>query len=65
MVITAQPRGGKPGATTTVAAAGGAGGGLPVTGSNAGVVAGIGGALLVLGGVGYLLGRRRRSRFVA
>ncbi|MFI5495442.1 LPXTG cell wall anchor domain-containing protein [Actinoplanes sp. NPDC051859] len=44
---------------------GGKDGGLPVTGSNTGAVAGVGGALLLLGGVGYLIGRRRRSRFVA
>ncbi|HEX5202045.1 LPXTG cell wall anchor domain-containing protein [Paractinoplanes rhizophilus] len=56
------------GAATSSAAsgtAGGEGGGLPVTGSNIGAVAGIGGALLLLGGAGYLIGRRRRSRFVA
>ena len=46
-------------------ASGGEGGGLPNTGADAGTVAGIGGALLLLGGVGYLIGRRRRSRFVA
>jgi LPXTG-motif cell wall-anchored protein len=40
-------------------------GDLPLTGANAGTVAGIGGALLLLGGAGYLIGRRRRSRFVA
>ncbi|MDI6100566.1 LPXTG cell wall anchor domain-containing protein [Actinoplanes sp. NEAU-A12] len=44
---------------------GGEGGGLPVTGASTGAVAGIGGALLLLGGAGYLIGRRRRSRFVA
>ncbi|UQU66545.1 ALF repeat-containing protein [Couchioplanes caeruleus] len=44
---------------------GGEDGGLPVTGAAAGTVAGIGGALLLLGGAGYLIGRRRRSRFVA
>jgi LPXTG-motif cell wall-anchored protein len=64
-----------PSATTTVApvptlsagadAPGGEGGGLPVTGADAGTVAGVGGALLLLGGAGYLIGRRRRSRFVA
>ncbi len=43
----------------------GEGGGLPVTGSDTGTVAGVGGALLLLGGAGYLIGRRRRSRFVA
>ncbi|MCX5068391.1 LPXTG cell wall anchor domain-containing protein [Micromonospora lupini] len=62
-----------PSATTTVvptpsvslAAPGGGGGGLPVTGADTATVASIGGALLVLGGAGYLIGRRRRSRFVA
>ncbi|QLQ37304.1 LPXTG cell wall anchor domain-containing protein [Micromonospora robiginosa] len=44
---------------------GGEGGGLPVTGTDTATVAGIGGALLLLGGVGFLIGRRRRSRFVA
>ncbi|HLL65644.1 MAG TPA: LPXTG cell wall anchor domain-containing protein [Micromonosporaceae bacterium] len=43
----------------------GEGGGLPVTGVDTGALAGIGGALLLLGGAGYLIGRRRRSRFVA
>lgn len=43
----------------------GEGGGLPVTGANTATVAGIGGALLLLGGAGYLIGRRRRSNFVA
>ncbi|MCO8276795.1 LPXTG cell wall anchor domain-containing protein [Actinoplanes sp. TRM 88003] len=58
-----------PTASTTPAAPGGEnggeGGGLPVTGSNTGLVAAVGGALLVLGGFGYVLARRRRSRFVA
>ncbi|MEV4637548.1 ALF repeat-containing protein [Actinoplanes sp. NPDC049548] len=64
-----------PSATTTAApvptssagtdTSGGEGGGLPVTGSDIGTVAGVGGALLILGGAGYLIGRRRRSRFVA
>ncbi|GHJ14182.1 ALF repeat-containing protein [Micromonospora sp. AKA38] len=43
----------------------GEGGGLPVTGSDTATVASIGGALLLLGGVGFVIGRRRRSRFVA
>ncbi|MEV1315924.1 ALF repeat-containing protein [Micromonospora arborensis] len=67
-----------PSATTTVAPTptsstslgapggeGGEGGGLPVTGTETVTVASIGGALLLLGGAGYLIGRRRRSRFVA
>ncbi|WBB65677.1 LPXTG cell wall anchor domain-containing protein [Micromonospora sp. WMMD812] len=64
-----------PSATTTAAptpvssaspgAPGGEGGGLPVTGAGTATVAGIGGVLLLLGGAGYLIGRRRRSRFVA
>ncbi|MCW3818518.1 LPXTG cell wall anchor domain-containing protein [Micromonospora sp. DR5-3] len=65
-----------PSATMTIAPApassaslgvpgGGEGGGLPVTGDDTATVAGIGGALLLLGGAGYLIGRRRRSRFVA
>jgi LPXTG-motif cell wall-anchored protein len=43
----------------------GEGGGLAVTGADIGTVAGAGGALLLLGGAGYVIGRRRRSRFVA
>ncbi|SNY14815.1 LPXTG cell wall anchor domain-containing protein [Paractinoplanes atraurantiacus] len=44
---------------------GGEGGGLPVTGTATGLVAAIGGLLLLLGAAGYVIGRRRRSRFVA
>jgi LPXTG-motif cell wall-anchored protein len=44
---------------------GGDGGGLPLTGANTGIVAAAGGLLLLLGGAGFLIGRRRRSRFVA
>ncbi|SIR95848.1 LPXTG cell wall anchor domain-containing protein [Micromonospora avicenniae] len=54
-----------PASSTSLGAAGGEGGGLPVTGADTATVAGIGGALLLLGGVGYVIGRRRRSRFVA
>ncbi|MCG5464430.1 ALF repeat-containing protein [Micromonospora sp. NPDC053740] len=43
----------------------GKGGGLPVTGAGTTTVAGIGAVLLLLGGASYLIGRRRRSRFVA
>ncbi|XTZ15897.1 LPXTG cell wall anchor domain-containing protein [Micromonospora echinospora] len=44
--------------------AGGEGGGLPVTGAGTATVAGVGGALLLLGGAGFLIARRR-TRFVA
>nr|WP_296072543.1 LPXTG cell wall anchor domain-containing protein [uncultured Actinoplanes sp.] len=62
-----------PSATTTVAptptsstgVGGGEGGGLPVTGPGTAIMAVVGGVLLALGGAGYLIGRRRRSRFVA
>ncbi|MGC4809063.1 PT domain-containing protein [Micromonospora sp. DT228] len=54
-----------PASSTTPAAAGGEGGGLPVTGAQTATVAGIGGALLLIGGAVYVLGRRRRARFVA
>jgi LPXTG-motif cell wall-anchored protein len=54
-----------PASSTTAGAAGGDGGGLPVTGAQTATVAGIGGALLLLGGAVYVIGRRRRARFVA
>ncbi|MFF0149963.1 ALF repeat-containing protein [Micromonospora sp. NPDC005203] len=54
-----------PTSSASGAAAGGDGGGLPVTGANTMIVASIGAALLLLGGAGYLIGRRRRARFVA
>lgn len=54
-----------PGTTGGEEGDGGEGGGLPVTGAATGTVAGVGGALLVLGAVGYLIGRRRRARFEA
>ncbi|GAA0528418.1 hypothetical protein GCM10010172_06270 [Paractinoplanes ferrugineus] len=41
------------------------GGGLARTGADTAVVAAVGAALLLLGGTGFLLARRRRSRFVA
>jgi LPXTG-motif cell wall-anchored protein len=43
---------------------GGEGGGLPVTGPQATLIAGVG-VLLVAAGVGFVLFRRRRTRFVA
>ncbi|MEV4539565.1 LPXTG cell wall anchor domain-containing protein [Asanoa sp. NPDC049518] len=54
-----------PGASGSPAAPGGEGGGLPVTGADTAIAAGVGGALLVLGVAGYVIGRRRRARFVA
>ncbi|MEV4626583.1 LPXTG cell wall anchor domain-containing protein [Micromonospora sp. NPDC049523] len=54
-----------PASSASLGAPGGEGGGLPVTGADAATVAGIGGAILLLGSAGYLIGRRRRSRFVA
>jgi LPXTG-motif cell wall-anchored protein len=66
---TAAPAGGgatRP--TSPPANAGGAGangGGLPVTGAGTATAAGVGIALLVAGGVGYVVARRRRTRFVA
>lgn len=54
-----------PSTSASPAASGGSGGGLPVTGAATGLVVVSGGALLLLGGAGYLIGRRRRSRFVA
>lgn len=45
---------------------GGQGGGtLPITGSSTGLIAGIGALLLAAGLGGYLVARRRRTRFVA
>lgn len=43
----------------------GTGGGLPITGSKATVVAGLGAALLAAGGAIFFVTRRRRSTFVA
>jgi LPXTG-motif cell wall-anchored protein len=54
-----------PTSSASVGASGGGGGGLPVTGAATGTAAGIGGALVLIGAAGYLIGRRRRSRFVA
>ncbi|NYT94861.1 ALF repeat-containing protein [Salinispora sp. H7-4] len=54
-----------PAPSASQGAPGGEGGGLPVTGANTTTVAGIGGALLLLGGAGYLIGRRRRTRFAS
>jgi len=46
-----------------VVSASGSGGGLPVTGANAGLAGAAGAALLLAGGLGLLLARRRRVRF--
>jgi LPXTG-motif cell wall-anchored protein len=47
------------------AGGGGDGGTLPITGASTGLVGGIGGLLLVAGLGGYLLAKRRRTRFIA
>nr|QLK00133.1 cell wall anchor protein [Micromonospora carbonacea] len=56
-------------AKITVKQAGGTGGGdggsLPITGAPTGLIAGLGGLLVAAGAGGYLLARRRRTRFVA
>ncbi|MEV0878177.1 LPXTG cell wall anchor domain-containing protein [Micromonospora echinofusca] len=43
----------------------GDGGTLPITGESTGLIAGIGGLLLVAGVGGYVIAKRRRTRFVA
>ncbi|WP_308290964.1 LPXTG cell wall anchor domain-containing protein [Micromonospora sp. RL09-050-HVF-A] len=43
----------------------GDGGPLPITGSSTALVGGVGALLLVAGAAGYLVARRRRTRFVA
>ncbi|RQX01641.1 hypothetical protein [Micromonospora arida] len=40
-------------------------GSLPIIGAKAGVTAGIGGVLLAAGAVGFVVARRRKTRFVA
>ncbi|MFB9543430.1 LPXTG cell wall anchor domain-containing protein [Micromonospora sagamiensis] len=62
---SATPTGAPTAAPSASAGAGGEGGGLPVTGAGTATVAGVGGVLLILGGAGYLIARRRRTRFVA
>ncbi len=52
-----------PAAASPGPAGGGAGGGLPVTGANTKLTAGAGIVLIALGGIGYFVGRRRRTRF--
>ncbi|MDG4807069.1 LPXTG cell wall anchor domain-containing protein [Micromonospora sp. WMMD1120] len=44
---------------------GGDGGALPITGQSTGLIAGLGALLLAAGVGGYLVARRRRTRFVA
>ncbi|MEV1142598.1 LPXTG cell wall anchor domain-containing protein [Micromonospora sp. NPDC049799] len=43
----------------------GGGGSLPITGANSALVAGLGAVLLAAGGAGFVVARRRRTRFVA
>ncbi|MGW5082190.1 LPXTG cell wall anchor domain-containing protein [Micromonospora echinospora] len=59
VVVNAAPGGGDGGQ------GGGDGGTLPITGSSTGLIAGVGALLLAAGAVGYVLTRRRRTRFVA
>jgi LPXTG-motif cell wall-anchored protein len=54
-----------PASSTSPGASGGEGGGLPVTGAGTATLAGIGSGLLLLGGAGYVIARRRRTRFAA
>ncbi|MEH0982311.1 LPXTG cell wall anchor domain-containing protein [Micromonospora sp. CPCC 205556] len=56
---------GNPGAPDDGGEGGGDGGSLPITGDSTALVAGIGVVLLAAGGAGYLVARRRRTRFVA
>jgi LPXTG-motif cell wall-anchored protein len=42
----------------------GGGGSLPITGASTGLIAGLGGLLLAVGIGGYLLAKRRRTRFI-
>ncbi|MFG2165176.1 LPXTG cell wall anchor domain-containing protein [Micromonospora chersina] len=44
---------------------GGDGGTLPITGSNTALIAGVGALLLAAGAAGYVVSRRRKTRFVA
>ncbi|SCL41063.1 LPXTG-motif cell wall anchor domain-containing protein [Micromonospora pallida] len=62
---SAMPTGEPTAAPSASPGTGGEGGGLPVTGAGTATVAVVGGVLLVLGSVGYLVARRRRTRFVA
>ncbi|MEU5939122.1 LPXTG cell wall anchor domain-containing protein [Micromonospora sp. NPDC047548] len=58
----------KPGSGNPGSGDGGHGGGdgsLPITGENTALIAGIGGLLLAAGVGGYVVARRRRTRFVA
>jgi LPXTG-motif cell wall-anchored protein len=56
-----------PSGTPTVApgTGGGDGGALPLTGANTATAVAVGGALLLVGAAGYVIARRRRTRFVA
>ncbi|MET7667601.1 LPXTG cell wall anchor domain-containing protein [Micromonospora luteifusca] len=57
--------GGTDGNSGTGGNGGGDGGGLPVTGQSTGLIAGLGALLLAAGVGGYLVAKRRRTRFVA
>jgi LPXTG-motif cell wall-anchored protein len=54
-----------PGVAEKPPAAAGSGGGLPITGTNTAVFAGVGAVLVAAGVTGFVLTRRRRNNFVA
>ncbi|MGW9196883.1 LPXTG cell wall anchor domain-containing protein [Micromonospora chersina] len=56
---------GTPGTPGDGGQGGGDGGTLPITGANTALIAGIGALLLAAGAAGYVVSRRRKTRFVA
>ncbi|MGN9811870.1 LPXTG cell wall anchor domain-containing protein [Micromonospora sp. BQ11] len=56
---------GNPGGEPGQGGGNGDGGSLPITGANTALVAGLGAVLLAAGGAGFVVARRRRTRFVA
>ncbi|MEU5530213.1 LPXTG cell wall anchor domain-containing protein [Micromonospora chersina] len=65
LVVNAAPGGGAPGTPGDGGQGGGDGGTLPITGANTALIAGVGALLLAAGAAGYVVSRRRRTRFVA
>jgi LPXTG-motif cell wall-anchored protein len=62
---TASPSASTTAAPATTEPSDGSGGGLPVTGSRTTAVAGLGALLPAAGAAGFLVARRRRTRFIA